>query len=465
MECHGGMFATILALAASFALALALTPLAGRLARRVGALDHPLTARKTHATAVPRIGGIAIAAAFLGGISLAALAAGPAIPGQRLVTIALAGIFIVSVGAVDDVRGMSPRLKLVAQVAAAALVWTGGLRIEAIANPFGGPIALGALDLPFTLVFLVGAMNAMNLIDGLDGLAGGIAAVAAAAAVAVGMRRGDPVLAVTGAAVAGACLGFLRHNLRPSSIFMGDSGSLFLGLVLAASSIPGAGQAAQGTDLLAPVVALGIPVLDTAMALLRRAARGSPIFWGDREHLHHRLVSIGLSPRRAMATLVAAGAVHAGFAVAIAGATGMKVAVLLAAIALLDLAGLRAIGYLRPGVLGRLVAERRRYAALRFAVQVAASRLADARSMEEVQAVLDGAAPSIGASRARVLSSNGPRVLRGGALTRHSLRGERPGGGSLELRWNRSRASLDRPTEMAAEMLSARVAVAVRRPS
>ncbi len=459
------MFATTIALAASFALALALTPLAGRLARRVGALDHPLTGRKSHATAVPRIGGLAIAAAFLGGTSLAALAAGPAIQGQRLVAIALAGIFIVAVGAVDDMRGMAPRLKLLAQVAAAALVWAGGLRIEAIASPFGDPLPLGGLALPFTLLFLVGAMNAMNLIDGLDGLAGGIAAVAAAAAVAVGVRRGDPVLAVTGAAVAGACLGFLRHNLRPSSIFMGDSGSLFLGLVLAASSIPVAGQAAQGTELLAPVVALGVPVLDTAMALFRRAARGAPIFWGDREHLHHRLVSIGLSPRRAMAALVAAGAVHAGFAVAIAGATGAQVALLLAAIALLDLAGLRAIGYLRPGVIDRLIAERRRYAVLRFAVRVAATRLKDARSLEEVQAVLDGAAPAIGASRARILSSNGPRVGRGGSLTRHGLRGERPGGGSLEFRWNRSRAGLDRPTEMAAEMLSARVAVAVRRLS
>jgi UDP-GlcNAc:undecaprenyl-phosphate GlcNAc-1-phosphate transferase len=457
------MFASTIALAASFALALALTPLAGHLARRVGALDHPLTARKSHATAVPRIGGLAIAAAFLGGIALAA-ATGPAIQGQRLVTIALSGIFVVAVGAVDDVRGMSPRVKLAAQFAAAALVWAGGLRIEAVANPFGDPLPLGGLALPFTLLFLVGAMNAMNLIDGLDGLAGGIAAVAAAA-VAVAMRRGDPVLAASGAAVAGACLGFLRHNLRPSSIFMGDSGSLFLGLVLAASSIPVAGQAAQGTDLLAPVVALGVPVLDTAMALLRRAARGAPIFWGDREHLHHRLVSIGLSPRRAMAALVAAGAVHAGFAVAIAGATGARAALLLTAIALLDLAGLRALGYLRPGVLGRLGAERRRYASLRFAVEVAASRLEDARSMEEVQAVLDGAAPSIGASRARVLPSNGPRIRRGGSLTRHGLGGERPGGGSLEFRWNRSRAGLDRPTEMAAEMLSARVAVAVRRLS
>jgi UDP-GlcNAc:undecaprenyl-phosphate GlcNAc-1-phosphate transferase len=457
------MLAPFIALAASFALALALTPLAGRLARHVGALDHPLTARKRHRAPVPRIGGLAIAAAFLGGVALAPLAGGPALHGQRIVVIALAGLLVVAAGAVDDVRGISPRVKLAAQVAAAALVWAGGLRIESVVNPFGAPLPLGDLSLPFTLLFLVGSMNAMNLIDGLDGLAGGIAAIAAAAAVAVALRRGDPVLAVSGAAVAGACLGFLRHNLRPASIFMGDSGSLFLGLVLAAGSIPEAGEGARGTDLLAPVVALGVPVIDTAMALVRRVARGSPISWGDREHLHHRLVALGFTPGRAVAALVAAGAVHAGFAVAIAASTGARAALLLGGIALLDLAGLRALGYLRPGLLERLSAERRRYSALRSAVRAAASLLEDASSMEDVQAVLDGAAPAIGARRARLLPSGTPGVRRPGTRTRHGLGGERPGGGSLEFRWSPERARLDRPTEMAAEMLSARVAVAIRR--
>ena len=457
------MVAPLVALAASFGLALALTPLAGRLARRVGALDHPLIARKLHRKAVPRVGGLAIAAAFLGGIGLAALAGGHAVHGQRIVVIALAGLLVVAVGTVDDVRGLSPRMKLVAQIGAAALVWAGGLRIEAVANPLGAALPLGDLSLPFTVLFLVGAMNAMNLIDGLDGLASGIAAVAAAAAVAVALRRGDPVLAVSGAAVAGACLGFLRHNLRPASIFMGDSGSLFLGLVLSASSIPGAGEGARGTDLLAPVVALGVPVVDTAMALVRRAARGSPIFWGDREHLHHRLVSLGFSPRQAVAVLVGAGAVHAGFAVAISAAAGGRAGLLLAGIALLDLAALRALGYFRPGLLGRIAAERRRYTALRAAVRTAASQLEDASSMDDVQSVLDEAAPAIGASRARLVLSGAPRVRGPGTRTRHGLRGERPGGGSLEFRWSPAQGRLDRPTEMAAEMLSARVAVAVRR--
>lgn len=454
---------TLLALTVSFALALALTPLAGRLARRIGALDHPLTARKRHGTAVPRIGGLAIAAAFLGGAGLAAVAGGTAIQGQRLLAIALVGVFVVAVGLVDDAHGMSPRVKLAAQVAAAALVWAGGLRVESVANPFGAPLLLGDLSLPFTMLFLVGAMNAMNLIDGLDGLAGGVAAAAAAAAVAVAVRRGDPVLAAVGAAVAGACLGFLRHNLRPASIFMGDSGSLFLGLVLSASSIPEAGADGHGTDLLAPIVALGVPVIDTGMAFLRRVARGSPITWGDREHVHHRLLALGLSPLRSTAVLVSAGAVHAGFAVAIAGATGLRAGLLLGTILLLDLAGLRALGYLRPGVLARLSVERRRYSALRLAVREAATRLDDARSLAELEAVIDGAAPSIGASRARLVLADGPGPRRQGTRTRHGLRGERPGGGSLEFRWSSTHARLDRPTEMAAEMLSARVGVAVRR--
>ncbi len=457
------MVPPILALAASLLLALALTPLAGWLARRIGALDHPLTARKGHRVPVPRIGGLAIAVAFVGGLVAAGVAGGPDPGDARIQAVLAAGAVIVLVGALDDLRGLSPRVKLVGQVAAALVAWAGGLRVEAIANPLGAPLALGALSLPFTVLFLVGAMNAMNLIDGLDGLASGVAATAAAAAAVVALRNGDPVLASAGASVVGACLGFLRHNLRPASIFMGDSGSLFLGLVLAASSIASPGSYAEGTDLLPPLVALGVPVIDTGMAMLRRAARGTPISWGDREHLHHRLLARGLSPRRVTAALVGVSALHAVFAVAIAGQGGGHGVSMLLAIALLDVALLREIGYLSPGLLARVASERRRYAAIRSAIRAAQSGLDGARSLDEVQAVLDGAAPAIGARHAR-LRLEAPAAPGGaGRLTRHGLRGERPGGGSLEFRWSARRVDRDRPSELGAEMLSARVGLAVRR--
>ena len=266
----------LLALAASFALALVLTPLAGRLARRVGALDHPGIARKCHRTAVPRIGGLAIAAAFLGGVGLAAAVGGPAIQGPRVLAIALAGVFVVAAGAIDDVRGMSPRVKLVAQVAAAALVWAGGLRVEAVANPFGAPLLLGDLSLPFTLLFLVGAMNAMNLIDGLDGLAGGVAATAAAAAVAVAVlratgpggggrrrRRGVPGVPP----VQPAPVLHLHGGQRQPLPRTGALGGLD----------PRGGRGRARDRFLRPIVALGVPVVDTGMAFLRRLARGAPI--------------------------------------------------------------------------------------------------------------------------------------------------------------------------------------------
>jgi len=453
----------LLALASSFLLALALTPQAGRLARRLGAVDHPLSLRKQHAGAVPRTGGLAIAAAFAGGLAASAAAGGPALLHGRMAAVLLAGTFALAVGVADDVVRLSPRVKLALQFAAAGLACAGGLRVEALATPFGEAISLGGLSVPFTLVFLVGAMNAMNLIDGLDGLAGGIATTAACAAIAVASGRGDVFLAVLGASMAGACLGFLRHNLRPGTIFMGDGGSLFLGLVLAAGSIPEPGEAARGVDLLAPVVALGVPVLDTALAIARRAARGAPLFAGDRDHLHHRLLAAGFTPRRAAFTLVALSAVHGAVAVGVAGAIGIRSLLLLAGLVLLDASFLRAIGYGRPGFLGRLADERRRHADLRGVVRSAATRLDTARSIEEVQEVLANAAAGLGARRARLLLGGAARPGLRGSRTRLGLRGERPGGGSLEIRWNPEAARPDLPAQVAAEILCARVAGTVRR--
>jgi len=453
----------LLALTSSLLLALVLTPPSGRLARHLGALDHPLSSRKRHAGAVPRTGGLAIAAAFAGGLAASAAAGGPALLQGRMAAVLLAGAFALAVGTADDVLRLRPRVKLALQLATAGLACAGGLRVEAVAVPFGEAIPLGGLSLLFTLLFLVGAMNAMNLIDGLDGLAGGIATTAACAAVAVALRRGDVVLAVLGASTAGACLGFLRHNLRPGRIFMGDGGSLFLGLVLAAASIPEAGGAARGVDLLAPVVALGVPILDTALAIARRAARGAPLFAGDRDHLHHRLVAAGLTPRRASLALVALSAVHAAVAVGVAGASGIRPVLLLLGLALVDASFLRALGYGRPGFLGRLADERRRHADLRGVVRAAATRLDTARSIEEVQEVLANAAAGLGARRARLLLEAEARPGQRGTRTLLGLRGERPGGGSLEIRWRAETARPDLPAQVAAEILCARVAGTVRR--
>jgi UDP-GlcNAc:undecaprenyl-phosphate GlcNAc-1-phosphate transferase len=457
------MVVLLLAFASSLLLALALTPPAGRLARRLGALDHALSPRKQHIGAVPRTGGLAIAAAFAGGLAASAAAGGPAVLQGRMAAVLGAGAFALAVGVADDVFRLSPRVKLCLQLAAAGLACAGGLRVEAVATPFGEAIPLHGLALPFTLLFLVGAMNAMNLIDGLDGLAGGIATTAACAAVAVALSRGDVGLAVLGASTAGACIGFLRHNLRPGRIFMGDGGSLFLGLVLAAGSIPEAGEAARGVDLLAPVVALGVPILDTALAIARRAARGAPLFAGDRDHLHHRLLAAGFTPRRAAVVLVALSAVHGAVAVGVAGATGLRPVLLLLGLVLVDASFLRALGYARPGFLGRLADERRRHADLRGVVRTAATRLDAASNLEEVQEVLASTAAGLGARRARLLLAGEARPGLRGSRTRLGLRGERPGGGSLEIRWRAEAAGPDLPALVAAEFLCARVAGTVRR--
>ena len=159
---------------------------------------------------------------------------------------------------------------------------------------------MGALSLPFTLLWIVGVTNAVNLIDGLDGLAGGIAFIALTAIFAISAMRHETFMMLVSAALAGSVLGFLIYNFNPASIFMGDSGSMFLGFMIATSSIRASQKASTAVAILIPIMVLAIPIADTSLAIVRRAIRGQGLFTGDREHIHHRLIDSGLSHRRAV---------------------------------------------------------------------------------------------------------------------------------------------------------------------
>ncbi|MGB9886407.1 MAG: glycosyltransferase family 4 protein [Moorellales bacterium] len=281
-----------LAVAVAFVICYFLTPLTRRLAEHWGVID-PGGGRKVHQQPVPRLGGLAIYLGFT-----AALLAFLRTPYTWALVAGGTAIFLV--GVADDRWGLSPRVKLVGQVGAALLAYFLGVRVEFLTNPWDGLIFLGALTLPVTVFWLVAITNALNLIDGLDGLAAGVATIAATCLAAVAWLEGQFQVATVALVLAAAASAFLRYNFYPARLFMGDSGAMFLGFTLAALAVLGTAKSTTVLSLLVPVLALGLPILDTSWAVVRRLVRHRPVFAADKEHLHHRLLQMGLSQRQAV---------------------------------------------------------------------------------------------------------------------------------------------------------------------
>lgn len=283
----------VLLLAVGFAVTWALTPLVRRLALRLGAVDMP-DGRKVHAAPTPRLGGLAIYGGFLAVLLLTW-------PWPRpILGLALGGTLVVLLGILDDCRGLSAYLKLAGQVAAALVVVGLGVKVDFLTNPFDGFIFLGYLAVPVTVIWIVGITNALNLIDGLDGLAAGTAAIAAVTMGIVAWMEGQTAIAGYAFALAVAALAFLRYNFSPAKIFMGDTGSMFLGLNLAVLAILGLTKTATILSLLVPVIILGWPIIDTFWAIIRRYRHRQPVFAPDKQHLHHQLLNLGLNQRQAV---------------------------------------------------------------------------------------------------------------------------------------------------------------------
>lgn len=308
-------------------LCLLLTPLVRALAQRVGAVSVP-GERHVHTQNVPRLGGIAIAISALAPLFTllfvnSSVASFIRTDPKLVAGLLAGGVVMCALGALDDVRGIGVGTKLVVQVAVAGLAYALGFRVDGIALPFVGPISLGHLGLPFTVLWIVGVTNAVNLIDGLDGLAAGVVFFAAASnfmvALLGGTSPGPIFVALLMTSLMGTLLGFLVYNWNPARIFMGDSGSYFLGYLLATSSIMAPLQkASTAVSLLVPIVALGLPIFDTLFSMLRRYMERRPMFAPDRGHVHHRLIDMGITHRRAVVTLYGACIVLCASAVAIA---------------------------------------------------------------------------------------------------------------------------------------------------
>jgi UDP-GlcNAc:undecaprenyl-phosphate/decaprenyl-phosphate GlcNAc-1-phosphate transferase len=283
------------------------TPLVRHLAHGVGALDLP-GGRRAHAAATPRLGGLAIVGGYWAALGLCfsiGLVTSYWDP-RALWSFLAGGALVAGVGFIDDIKPVGAKLKLAAQAVAASLAWFGGARVmDSLAVPAIGTVEIGPwLSFAATVVWILAFTNAINLIDGLDGLAGGVVFFACLTNLVVALVSGNILAATLNAALGGAVLGFLFYNFNPATIFMGDTGSMFLGYTLgAAALLSGRQKESTLVSLLVPLIALGLPLADTLLAMARRFLSHRSIFSADRQHLHHRLLDIGLTHKRAVLVL------------------------------------------------------------------------------------------------------------------------------------------------------------------
>ena len=302
------MVALLMVFLTTVAVGTLLTPLVIRFAVAWGYYDSPSDLRRVHTEPLPRIGGVAVFLAVLAGVIITIIAAltrtavfeGPT---SFFFGLVLGGSILFVTGLLDDVRGLGPVTKLIAQITASLIVYAHGFRIEVLSVGPTAELPLGWMALPITVLWIVGVTNAFNLIDGLDGLASGIALVALASTLVTAVALGNAEVVFVSTALVGALIGFLRYNFSPARIFLGDSGSLFVGFMLAVLSVHGSMKSATAVVMIVPLFALAIPLLDTALAILRRWLRCVPLSPADGRHIHHRLLALGLTHRSAVILL------------------------------------------------------------------------------------------------------------------------------------------------------------------
>ena len=289
------------ALVAALLVSFVSTPVVKALAQKMGAVDVPKDARRMHDHPIPRMGGLAIFFGFM----LSVLVFLPLT--EQLRGMLLGASLIVVLGILDDIYALSAKLKFVVQIVAALIAVSQGNVITVLSNPnifSDDPFwDLGILSVPVTVLWIVGITNAVNLIDGLDGLACGVSTISSMTMLVIALVVAEADVAIIMAALAGACIGFLPYNLNPAKIFMGDTGSTFLGFVLAVVSIQGLFKYAAIISFAVPFLMLALPIFDTCFAIIRRVSKGQSPMSPDRSHIHHRLIDMGFNQKQAVAVL------------------------------------------------------------------------------------------------------------------------------------------------------------------
>ncbi|CAK7049167.1 undecaprenyl/decaprenyl-phosphate alpha-N-acetylglucosaminyl 1-phosphate transferase [Tissierella carlieri] len=300
------------------------TPLVRKLAFKVGAVDIPKDDRRVHKEAMPLIGGLAIFVAVIV-VTLIFLPLE-----KEIISIIIGGTVIVIGGIIDDLKELKPKTKFMFQIIAGLILIFGDVKVDFITNPFtknSSLLYLNWLSIPITLFWVVGITNTLNFIDGLDGLSAGVAMISSITLMIVaskGYTSNYISVIIMSAAIAGACLGFLPFNFNPAKIFMGDTGALFLGFMLAAITIEGVMKSVATIAIVAPILILSVPIFDTTFAIFRRLLNGQSISAADKGHLHHRLLSRGYSQRKSVLILYGISAIFGLFAILVSQANSRQ---------------------------------------------------------------------------------------------------------------------------------------------
>jgi len=278
------------------------------LAKRRHWVNGPVQQHHLHSTPVPRFGGVAVYGTFISVILLLLLASrllhfGLGFPARNVLWVVVPATLVFVIGVVDDIWSVSPRSKFAVQVAAALILFLGDFRVMSLPLFFGHHVFAWMGALPLTVLWVLWVTNAFNLIDGLDGLAAGSALFSTLAVFTLSLINQNALVSVLTIVLAGAILGFLKYNFTPATIFLGDSGSLFIGFTLSALALVGGSKTSTMVAVSVPVISFGLPILDTVISVIRRFLSGRPVFTADRQHIHHKLMERGLSHRQVVILL------------------------------------------------------------------------------------------------------------------------------------------------------------------
>jgi UDP-GlcNAc:undecaprenyl-phosphate GlcNAc-1-phosphate transferase len=386
-----GIFVLALGLSFLFTLYIRNTAMAR------GWVSPPALERHLHHAPLPRLGGVAIFAAFVLSLSVALLISflrpnmqfGSS--WRTLATILVPGLFIFLLGLYDDIRSIGPYPKFTIQAIAATMLWLGGLRILDLPVLFGARQFPWFIGLALTILWVIGITNAFNLIDGLDGLAAGSALFSTLVVFVVALLSHSSLVALMSIALTGAILGFLRFNFNPATIFLGDSGSLFIGFLLSALALEGTQKAPTVIAVAIPVVSFGLPILETSLSVLRRWISGRPVFTADREHIHHKLLQLGLSHRQVVIVLYAVSALFALLSLFLLWPTGSSLGLVLAVLGTGVWLGVQHLGYLEFGEIRRVAQrtlEQRQIVINNLSIRRATEELKVAKDYEQLCKIL-----------------------------------------------------------------------------
>lgn len=389
-----GMFAV--SVLASFAL----TRYVRDLAMVRGWVSGPGLDRHLHNRPLPRLGGVAIFLAFLISIGIAGVVSfwqprlNFGFSSKALFAILLPGLLIFLLGLYDDLHPVGPYFKFLVQVLAGGILFAGGLRILDLPVLFKGYQFPWFLGLPLTILWVLGITNAFNLIDGLDGLAAGSALFSTLVVFVVALFSHSPFVSIMTLVLAGAILGFLRYNFNPATIFLGDCGSLFVGFMLSALALQGMQKSPTVVAVAIPVVSFGLPILETTLSVARRLISGRPVFTGDREHIHHKLLQRGLSQRQVVTILYAVSAIFAMLSLFLLWPTGSTLGLVLAVLGIGIWMGVQHLNYLEFGELRRVAQrtlEQRVVFINNMAIRRAIEELKVASDFEQLCRILEAA--------------------------------------------------------------------------